>query len=263
MSTTCMYNIVWHHIPPIPYNQEFFVLPVGCLPHHTPHRSHITHASLHVSCLGLFGICFCLCSFVRDFCFSDFLFLWWDLWGHVSAFSYMEGQTNNSGLMAKLYMERQAKSRESWNQRQGNQNAYYTKTPSWISSKLTPADASRTCASFCIWSHYCADAKLCARAVSLPSTANLFLITKQPRDKNSEPCQQILRGFRNERCQHNNWWTRTTLTGVSIKNSLCTNSKGYFHKILYYICESWYEPFEKYASRSPGWFKNLWTITTL
>ena len=32
--------------------------------------------------------------------------------GHVSAFSYMERQTNNSGLMAKLYMERQAKSRE-------------------------------------------------------------------------------------------------------------------------------------------------------
>jgi len=34
------------------------------------------------------------------------------LGGHVSAFSYMEGQTNNSGLMAKLYMKRQAKSRE-------------------------------------------------------------------------------------------------------------------------------------------------------
>jgi len=33
-------------------------------------------------------------------------------WGHVSAFSYMERQTNNSGLMAKLYMERQAKFRE-------------------------------------------------------------------------------------------------------------------------------------------------------
>ena len=32
--------------------------------------------------------------------------------GHVSAFSYMERQTNNSGLMAKLYMERQTKSRE-------------------------------------------------------------------------------------------------------------------------------------------------------
>ena len=41
----------------------------------------------------------------------------------------------------------------SLNQRQGNQIAYYTKTPGWISSKLTPADVSRSCASFCIWSH--------------------------------------------------------------------------------------------------------------
>jgi len=32
--------------------------------------------------------------------------------GHVSAFSYMERQTNSSGLMAKLYMKRQAKSME-------------------------------------------------------------------------------------------------------------------------------------------------------
>ena len=31
---------------------------------------------------------------------------------NVSAFSYMERQTNNSGLMAKLDMERQAKSRK-------------------------------------------------------------------------------------------------------------------------------------------------------
>ena len=31
---------------------------------------------------------------------------------NVSAFAYMEKQTNNSGLMAKLYMERQAKSRK-------------------------------------------------------------------------------------------------------------------------------------------------------
>ena len=33
-------------------------------------------------------------------------------WDNVSAFSYMERQTNISGLMAKLYMKRQAKSRE-------------------------------------------------------------------------------------------------------------------------------------------------------
>ena len=63
----------------------------------------------------------------------------------------------------------------SWNQRQENQNAYYTKTFGWISSKLTPADASRTCASFCISRHGCADPILCAIAVSLPSTANILL----------------------------------------------------------------------------------------
>ena len=32
--------------------------------------------------------------------------------GHVSAFSYMERQTNNSGLVSKMDMERQAKSRK-------------------------------------------------------------------------------------------------------------------------------------------------------
>jgi len=32
--------------------------------------------------------------------------------GHVSAFSYMVRQTNNSGLVSKVYMERQTKSGE-------------------------------------------------------------------------------------------------------------------------------------------------------
>ena len=36
----------------------------------------------------------------------------------------------------------------SWNQRQANQNTYYSKTFRWISSKPTPADASCTGASF-------------------------------------------------------------------------------------------------------------------
>ena len=94
------------------------------------------------------------------------------------------------------------------------------------------------------------------------STANLFLITKQPRDKNSEPCQQILRGFRNERCQHNDCWTRTTLTGFRLKAPSARTQKVILNEILYYICESWYEPFEKYSSQSPGWFKNLRTILT-
>jgi len=38
----------------------------------------------------------------------------------------------------------------SWNPRQDMQNAYFSKTLGWISSKLTPADASQICASFCI-----------------------------------------------------------------------------------------------------------------
>ena len=116
----------------------------------------------------------------------------------------------------------------SWNPRQGNKIVYYSKTCCWISSKLTPVDVSRSCASFCIRNYYCKDSRRSAIAVSLPPTANLFLIAKQPRDQNSEPCQQILIGFQNERCQHDSCWTRTTLTGVSMKSPQCTNSKGYF-----------------------------------
>jgi len=119
---------------------------------------------------------------------------------------------------------------------------------------------SRRVAYLCIFLYV--KSLLCRRKTmchsSIPSLhSQSHLITKQPRDKNSEPCQQILHGFRNEHCQHNIWWTRTTLTGVSIKSPQCTNSKGYFNEIFTNICESWYEPFEKYTSRSPGWFKNL------
>ena len=36
LSTTCMHNIAWHHIPPIPHSQELFCLCL-CLPHqHSP-----------------------------------------------------------------------------------------------------------------------------------------------------------------------------------------------------------------------------------
>jgi len=123
--------------------------------------------------------------------------------GHVSAFSYIERQTvtvcqtNNWGPNC-IWRDKQNQEKglvlES---KTGKPKCILHKTLCWISSKLTPADASRNCASFCIRSRYCADAKLSAIAVSLPSTDNLFLITKQPRDKNSEPCQQILLGFRN------------------------------------------------------------------
>jgi len=41
-----------------------------------------------------------------------------------------------------------------------------------------------------------------------------------------------------------------------LKAPSARSQKVILNEILYYICESWYEPFEKYASRSPGWFKN-------
>ena len=90
---------------------------------------------------------------------------------NVSAFSYMERQTNNSWFVSKMDMEKTSKIKDkalSWNQRQENQNAYYTKILRWISSKLTPADASCTCESFRTWIHSCADPQLCAIAVTLP-----------------------------------------------------------------------------------------------
>ena len=65
----------------------------------------------------------------------------------------------------------------SWNQRQGNK-IVYSKTCCWISSKLTPVDVSRSCASFCILNYYCKDSRRSAIAVSLPPTANLSLIAK-------------------------------------------------------------------------------------
>jgi len=70
----------------------------------------------------------------------------------------------------------------SWNQRQANCNVNKTTTYDWISSKLTPVDASQNCASFCICAHSCVDLNLCAIAVSLPSAANLFLDSQQLRD---------------------------------------------------------------------------------
>jgi len=105
----------------------------------------------------------------------------------------MYGETNKLfRARVKNAYEKTSKIKEialSWNQRQANCNVNWTKTYNWISSKLTPADASHSCESF---------------------------------------CQQSLRGFWNERCQQNVCWTRTTLTGVSKKSPRSTNSKGYF-----------------------------------
>jgi len=75
--------------------------------------------------------------------------------------------------MAKLYMESKIKGKAlSWNQRQGNQNAYYTKTLRWISSKLTPADASRFCASFDIWCHSHQNSTVACIAQTFTTTCN-------------------------------------------------------------------------------------------
>jgi len=66
---------------------------------------------------------------------------------------FIFGETNKQfrGRVKTVY-GKTSKIREkvlSWNPRQGNQNAYKTQTYYWISSKLTPADASYPCA-FCI-----------------------------------------------------------------------------------------------------------------
>ena len=45
-----------------------------------------------------------------------------------------------------------------------------------------------------------------------------------------------------------------------LKAPSARTKKVILNEFLYYICESWYEPFEKYSSQSPGWFKNLRTI---
>ena len=102
---------------------------------------------------------------------------------------------------------------------------------------------------------------------SIPSLHSQSLLHRQQlRDKNSEKCQQILCGFRNKRCQENDCWTRTTLTGVSKKRKKAPSArtpKVVLNEILYYSRESWYEPFEKYVSQSPAGFEIFKTVATL
>jgi len=64
----------------------------------------------------------------------------------------------------------------SCNQRQENQNAYYTKTVRWISFKLTTADASQTCASFRISSHSHLNSTVACIAQSSTTTCNSTII---------------------------------------------------------------------------------------
>jgi len=80
--------------------------------------------------------------------------------------------------MVTMYMERQEKSRLSlsWNQRQGNQNAYYTKTLRCISSKLTLADASHFCASFRTWCHSHLNSTVACIAQTFTTTCNSTII---------------------------------------------------------------------------------------
>jgi len=62
-----------------PHSQELFHLPLSSAHHHTPHHPQIKLVSSHVFCLVLFCICLCLRGFVPIFCFSEFLFFWWDV----------------------------------------------------------------------------------------------------------------------------------------------------------------------------------------
>ena len=150
--------------------------------------------------------------------------------GHVSGFSYMEGQANNSGPAAKRCMERQAKLRKT-----ACLGIKDKETRLYITQKLgldfIQTYTSRRVAVLCIFLY----TKLLLSRLKtkchsrIPSSNSQSLLDcKTARDKNSEPCQQILLGFQNERCQHDSCWTRTTLTGVSMKSPQCTNSKGYF-----------------------------------
>jgi len=64
----------------------------------------------------------------------------------------------------------------SWNQRQGNQNAYYTKTFRWIFPKLTLADASHFRASFRIWCHSYQNSTVACIAQTFTTTSNSTII---------------------------------------------------------------------------------------
>ena len=133
----------------------------------------------------------------------------------LTAFSYIQyGETNKQfRACVNIVYGKTSKIKEnalSRYPRQANCNVNRTKTYNWISSELTPIDASYSCACLCICTLSCIELNLCAIAVSLPSAANLCLHSQQLRDQNSEVCQQSVRIFRNERCQQNVCWTRTT-----------------------------------------------------
>ena len=70
----------------------------------------------------------------------------------LSIFIYGETNKQFRSYSQTVYEETSKIKRKtlSLNQRQGKQIAYYTKTLRCISSKLIPADASRSCASLCI-----------------------------------------------------------------------------------------------------------------
>jgi len=150
---------------------------------------------------------------------------------------FIHGKTNKSfRACVKWYMERQAKSGKKLCL--GIQDKEIeTHIKQNLSLDFFQTYSSRRVWSLCIWRHSHVKLELCAMATSLPSTDNLFFRCKQPRNKHSGPCRQILRGLRNERCQQNNCWTRTTLSGTSNKSTQCTNQKGEFK--WNFVLQSW------------------------
>jgi len=71
LSITCMHNIAWHRIPPIPHSQELFCFPCWL---------HLAFIAIFEKPPCAFSPGVCLHGFVVEFCFSHFLFLWRDIW---------------------------------------------------------------------------------------------------------------------------------------------------------------------------------------
>ena len=80
-SCTASYHNTSQHIAHYPHSQELFQCLFPCLALiHCPSLPK-SHAPLRMcSASVLCWICLCLCGLILDFCFSDFLIFWRDLW---------------------------------------------------------------------------------------------------------------------------------------------------------------------------------------
>jgi len=178
--------------------------------------------------------------------------------GHVSAFSYMERQTNNSGPMAKLHMERQAKSTE--------------RPCLWIKDKDTKLHITQK---LLVGFHPNLHQQTRRILVHL-FVYDVIIVETQNEVPQQYPFlpQPISSWLQNSHeikfLNHVSKFSLASKTNVvSIivaghgplwqvfrwKAPSARTQKVISNEMLYYICKSWYEPFEKYDSRSPGWFK--------